>query len=147
MAGGRRVQTARRLVEQQDRRPLDDGASNAQSLVHAGGKLHRLFAAEVVEAHITQDTFHPVRAFAAGQIFQGSKKFQILPGGEARKERPLRRQRETNLPADRLGLKPSVSAAYTDPAPILQQLSRKQFQSRAFPPSVMSDKRATFSVL
>src|SRR5260370_12126429 len=106
MAGGRRVETARRLVEQQDRRPLDDGASNAQSLVHAGGKLHRLFAAEVVEAHITQGTFNPVRAFAAGQIFQGSKKNQILPGRGAMEERTLARPSATQLPPHSFGLTP-----------------------------------------
>src|SRR5258708_1441720 len=59
------VEAARRFVEQKHAGTLDQGARDAQSLVHAAGELHDQRVDLFFEAGIAENLFDPLRSLAA----------------------------------------------------------------------------------
>src|SRR5260370_22667349 len=72
------VEAARRFVEQQYARALDQGARNPQSLVHAAGEFHDQRVGLLFEAGIAENPLDPTRSFGARDLVEGSKEFKGL---------------------------------------------------------------------
>src|SRR5260221_12405674 len=78
MCRGGGVEAARRFVEQKHAGTLDQGARDAQSLVHAAGELHDQRVSLFFEAGIAENLFDPFLSLAAGTFAKAAKEISVL---------------------------------------------------------------------
>src|SRR5450755_157561 len=83
------VERGERLVHQQYRRILHQAARDRDPLLHAAGQFMRMTFAEAVETHELQGFFRLDAALFSGNAAQRQRKFDVLFGGQPRKQARL----------------------------------------------------------
>ena len=103
VVGGRWIQAARGLIQQQNRRLLDERACNAEPLVHSAGEFHDQRIRSFHQTGALQGGLNPFRARGSWNIIQGSEEVEVLPRRKPREERPFVGNRKSNLLANLIG--------------------------------------------
>ena len=83
MRDAHRIEPVDRLVEQQQRRVVHQRERKAQPLLHAKGKILKLFFARIAQLHLPERIFN---AALARDPALAAVVFKILPRREERKE-------------------------------------------------------------
>ena len=83
VCGGERIEAARRLIEQEDGRAVEQSAGQAEAVRHPGGIGAHLAVEVARNAHPCCDRSDAIASGRARQVVHGGKKGEILPAAQA----------------------------------------------------------------